>query len=164
MVQSRAFADLDGDGWRDAVGSRFWRHRALDRGEAGERSQYGQGSPAAGGFTPQLGASGPFRVGENAALHFNGAAGQSAALVAVSLVADEVPDSPHLGSTSYLGPWAFFRLVFTGGSAAEAGTGSFLFPYTIPPAVQDVELYHQVICTDPETYLASSNGLRLLYR
>jgi hypothetical protein len=170
-----AHFDRDGDGDEDlivglasagisaSIGNRNWS--TLDDGL---RQQYGLATSGSGGTSPVLGATGPFRLGESAALRMNGMPGSALGLLSLSLAPSESPNTPLLGTTGYNWPWlSFFFLTAPAGQPGVVNSSSFVLPYLVTQDLVDIgPIYHQVYWQDAghPNGVASSEGLLIDYR
>ncbi len=160
--------DADGDGDVDVWGLFFAASVAIHGPDAGARHQYGAGSPGTGGVVPTLGATGPFRVGEDMELRLRGAQGPLAILV-VSPASAFLPGFPFAGVTLLVDPFApgvFQVPVPVSGGAAGPGEGGFTLPLVVQSSWAGLELHHQAFVVDagaPNGLVSASNGMLLAY-
>ncbi len=159
--------DADGDGDIDVWGEFLACSVQFHGAGTGAREQYGAGSPGTAGVVPTLGATGPFRAGEDLELRLRGAQG-GLAYLGVTLASASMPNFLVPGLTLLVDPAAggFLLPVPVSGSAGGPGAGGFTLALPVQPAWAGVELYHQVFVLDagaPSGLLSSSNGMRLLF-
>ncbi len=160
------FADLDGDGDQDLIGTVQMLNRTYEGSGAGLRRQYGEGFAGMGGMVPTVGAGGPFRAAETASFHITGCRAQTLLLLAVGLNQTDIADFPKRGMHSYVFPWSFLLLAQVGGNPNKPGTGSIHFDYYVPQELAGVSLFHQVYAVDSgsPTGLSATQGLEIAYR
>jgi len=158
LIATMSLAGIDG-----VIGNRRWTAQA-----DGLRQQYGQATAGSGGACPVIGATGPFRLGESAALRINGMPGSALGLLTLSLAPSNAPNTPLLGTTGYTWPWvSFFFLTAPAGQPGVVNSSSITLPYLVTQEFVDVgPVYHQVYWQDAGHIVgvASSEGLLIDYR
>ncbi len=157
--------DVDGDGDLDLLRLMQTLNRTYSPQDGGgSRRQYGAAAAGSAGMRPTLGASGPFRVGENAELRLRGAAGPGAGLVVVGLAESNLVDKPNVGLSILTFPFAVVVPVPVRGTG-EAGSGQFTLPYVVPVSAAGFHFFHQAFVADPgaPSGATSTNGLDLFY-
>ncbi len=165
MLVASGTADVDGDGDVDLVNEGVYRNCSYVRPDSGFRRQYGVASEGTGGMKPQLGATGPFRVGSPATFHLRGAYGPSYCIFVVGLAESNVASLPFPGMSSYCQPWFGSFVVPFGGQASAAGSGGFSLSVVIPPAALGTSFFHQAFVFDPGApfQATATNGLEIAY-
>jgi FG-GAP-like repeat len=166
-------ADMDGDGDADVLGQDALFNDVIvdglrfDGPTAGVRLQYGAGTAGTGGAVPVLGASGPFRVGETAALRITGLPGGKLGLITIGQAQSDLPGTPWLGSTAYNWPWVtYFFVVSPPGEPFVPGSSELVLPFVVQPALPPVgPLYHQAWFADSGAPFkrVGTNGLLIEY-
>ncbi len=159
--------DVDGDGDGDLIGEYLTRNLTISGEDAGARLQYGAGSPGTAGIVATLGASGPFRPGENPILRLSGATATSA-FVAVSTGSGEIADFPYSGLSFLLDPFSPAFFYVTAPLATKGGPGEAILtvPFFIAPAWAGAEICVQAFPMDagaPNGSISSTNALRLTF-
>lgn len=161
-----ALEDFDGDGDLDASGVtkvNFSNHH-FRLPDSGFRKQYGAATASGSGQTPTLGATGPFRAGEAAALLVTGAPANAGGLLVVGLD-DQAAKLGATGGFIVTLPIAIVVPIAFPGDPSEDGSGALAIPYTVPAAAVGASWFHQVVTVDPTAQggAAVSNGLELHY-
>jgi hypothetical protein len=136
--------DLDGDGDTDLVGTHVFKSRLHEGETGGMRKQSDAGSIAGlGGVTPTLGASGPFRVGQQASVVLTGGAGGVPGSWYQYYLGNPPPPftgGHHPASASLYFPPAHFT---TTGTPGTAGTGKWSLNFEVPSYVAGrTKVYH----------------------
>ncbi len=161
----QALADMDGDGDLDVLGDEIIHNTRYSVPSSGRRLQYGLGTVAglggAGGI-PVLGASGPFRVGEDVKFHFTGLTAGRIGLISVGLTESALDNTPWPNTVALNWPWAFHFLANAFGPGQLPGDGWLTLPYTAEPIVSLIgPIYLQGYFNDPTAPLSRvvTNGL-----
>ena len=168
MVEHNAESDLDGDGDFDLLGEHWTANRTHHGAAQGEREQLGYGTPGTDGMVPILGATGPFRAGEQPYVRVTGAMPGAPGLLAVNLVGNEVVGLLP-GVTIYPDPFTpsllLLPLTLGAGASNSAGSGEIEVPVAVSAGMLGNSFYHQFFSFDPGAagFLAVTNGLRLHY-
>ncbi len=158
-------SDVDGDGDADALFSAVVRNRTFTPPDGGFRSQFGAGTAGTSGQVPTLGASGPFRFGETAALNMTGVRPNTFGIFVFGLSSTELANAPVLGTTLYVLPiLGVVNLPFPG-NPAEFGSGGLSVPFNVPPGAVGNTWFHQFFAADPGAIggASASNALELYY-
>lgn len=165
-ILPRHMADIDGDGDADVIADDLVENFTIDGPAAGARRQYGAGIPGTGGAVPQIGASGPFRVGETSTLHVRGGLGGAFCFVTIGFSESLSVNTPFAGLTAYNDPW-FRRLpTVLNGIPGTAGSGGWDIDFVVNPVFSGLNLYYEAWVVDSAGPggLVHSGGLELQFR
>jgi len=159
ILRADAFADADGDGDEDVVAASVVSNRRFEGPTAGSKRQYGAGLAGSGGMIPTLGEAGPFRMGQPCELRVTGALGGT---LGVMVMGDQPIDVPAFGGSLLVSP-VFFWTFVASGPFGEPGAGTYVFPWTVTPAMAGITFYKQAGLVDPSApqWIAISNAIRV---
>lgn len=165
LIDQYATADVDGDGDTDIVAERIVRNRTFNRAESGARRQGVDGTAGAGGMTPTLGASGPFRAGNLVQLHLTGACPTTNGRLIATLDTDIVL-FPTLGQH----PARAHRLarlvpIVTSAGNGASGSGTWSLAFNADTSLAGRTMRYEVELDDPAAVggVARSNTLELVF-
>jgi len=141
--------DLDGDGDVELCTDSIWKNISVEMPESGARHQWGAGRADIHGFTPTLGATGPFRVGEAAQIRVTGAPGGASGFLLVNYTTPAAPFTG--GATSWAVAEQFVTSIpfTTTGTTGATGVGGWTLDYTVPPYVLGRTKVYRAILSDP---------------
>ena len=143
--------DVDGDGDVDFVNDAIWRNVAWSDPEGGRRLQQRGGRPDVNGLLPTLGASGPFRVGEQAKIRLTGAPGGTTGWLQVTIGTPAPPLSGGLVSWAGVQRPLVVLPFTTSGASGVPGVGQWTLEYTIPGYVPGLTKVYRAILSDPNS-------------
>jgi hypothetical protein len=147
--EATGFSDVDGDGDTDAFLQEQFLNKTYEAPESGTRRQFGAGTAGTGGVVPVLGATGPFRQGEAAAIHMTGVPAGGVVLFALNFTGSDLPGVPWPGTTGYAWPWDFFFFLTVPGPGVLPGDGGISIPFAVSPLLAGIgPLYHQFYVFD----------------
>jgi len=158
-----AFADCDGDGDIEALGTYRLENFQFDGPSAGAAEQYALdgATPGTLGVHPVLGARGPLRPGGEGELVIGRGLGHAAGV----LLAGRSRSSTVVGGlTLFVAPQVVFRSFVLGGSAGVAGAGETTLHLPLE-ALSGRTLTFQALLVDPGVSggLSATNGLELRF-
>ena len=174
-AQPTGHLDIDGDGDQDLLtivpapapnygDEAVIRNRTFTAPADGVVRQYGSGSAGTGGVVPVLGASGPFRLGEQVSLRFKGLPASSLGAVTVSFAASDLPNTPWLGTTGHNWPWIGFYYLFSSPGEGLTNSGDLVISFTVDAATVGFGgLYLQSYWSDPGHPFAISSTAGLFF-
>ena len=168
MLEVSRLLDLDGDGDLDGVGrGAVAFNEFLPKGESGSRLQYAAGSPTSCEVLPVLGATGPFRVGQQLTIRVSGVVAGLPGWLTVGAAQSQEPDLPWPGIEALNWPWeATLTLPVAEGAGSATNDGLVVLEAAIEPSwPQFGDLFLQAFFPDPcsPSLLAASQGLRLRF-
>ena len=169
VTPARLPVDADGDGDFDLAGDWILEGARFTPPADGRRRQFGQGTPGSGGMTPVLGATGPFRLGEEVEVRLRGTLGGALSILAFGPTAAELPGFPTPSTTTYvepLGPGFVVLSLPTGGAPGAPGEGGWTIEFPVPPSLATAgPFYHQAFALDPGAAFgfSATAGLELDY-
>lgn len=161
-----AFADMDGDGDIDILGTTLLDSLTFDGPSAGLIRQFGEGTPGTGGAVPLIGSHGPARAGSSSyELRLVHGLGGGAALLALGSQVIDLANAPVFGAHFYVGNLIFTLPLVLPGPVGVAGQGGFVLPAPIAPTLVGVRVVHQSLHADAHAKwgVSTSNGLEVVF-
>lgn len=158
-----SLADFDQDGDLDACGYGLLSGRRFVAPGAGQRRQYGIGSPGAGDYRPLLSVTGALRPGLAASIRLVDVPGGSAAVLLLGTGPNDAPSLLLPDVQSYV-TGLFLLLGFTAnGAPGQPGAGTIEVPVSIPTSAAGLGLFLEYLVFDPTVpnWLTYSNGCSL---
>ncbi|MAB80751.1 MAG: hypothetical protein CMJ89_15490 [Planctomycetes bacterium] len=157
-------ADIDGDGDADLITDEIWENMTNVTPSSGARRQSMGGVPDTHGLIPTLGATGPFRVGEDAQIRLTGAPGGATGQLFVRLIDVPAP----LGARYRWNPLEAHEVVIpftTSGVQGQRGAGTWSWDYVVPGQFFGCTLRYRIVIDDPNApgNEVRANALTLRY-
>ena len=123
-LETGRFDGDDNEGFFTRFGQRLIRNTRFHR-DGGERRQYGEAGVGLGGAIPNLGAIGPFRVGEVASTILTGLPGGAFGGLIVGLEPVDLNETPLPGLSLYVYPPLVAMPFTVAGTVGDVGEGRF---------------------------------------